>query len=354
MINRLFQDIIKKSVVEGFVLTGFSAVKGRAEASIPDGLNIVARSAQMRELVRAALQVAKVDCTVLLLGESGTGKEVLANLMHVQSARPGPLVKVNCGAIPETLLESELFGYEQGAFTGARKEGNAGKFEQAHRGTILLDEIGDLPLHLQVKLLRVLQEREIVRIGGSRPKKIDARIIASTNKDLYRMVQEGKFREDLFYRLNVIPLKIPPLRERKEDIMPLIYFFKRKFEKKYRIKRDCSSEVVRIFLSYDWPGNVRELENVIERIYVISAPNQLITPEMLIRDYLNINRQKHLAGAVSVHALTPLSTAVEEVERQLITMALSRFKTLKQVASALGVDESTISRKIKRLNISLR
>lgn len=334
-------------------MTGFAAVKDRTEDFIL-GNGIVAKSVEMRELVRTAVQVAKVDCTVLLLGESGTGKEELAKLIHDHSERPGPMVKVNCGAIPENLLESELFGYERGAFTGAKKEGNAGKFEEAHLGTILLDEIGDIPLHLQVKLLRVLQDKEIIRIGSSKARKIDTRVIAATNKDLYKMVLEGSFREDLYYRLNVIPLKIPPLRERREDIMPLIYFFKKKFEQKYKLKRDCSSEVVRIFMSYDWPGNVRELKNVIERIYVISDPHEMITPEMLIRDYLNINRQKHMTGAVSVHSITSLDAAVEEVERQLITMALSRFRTLKQVASVLKVDESTISRKIKKLNIPLR
>jgi len=335
-------------------LTGFATTKGHAEEDFSVHRSIVGRSAETKELVRTAMRVAKVDCTVLLLGESGTGKEVLAKIIHEQSQRPGPMVKVNCGAIPENLLESELFGYESGAFTGAKKEGYAGKFEQAHLGTIFLDEIGDVPLHLQVKLLRVLQEKEIVRIGGSTEKKVDTKVIAATNRDLYKMVIEGNFREDLYYRLSIIPIKIPPLRERKEDIMPLIYCFKKKFEQKYGVKRDCSSEVVRIFMSYDWPGNVRELENLIERIYVISAPSELFTPEMLIRDYLNINRQKHIAGAVSVHSLTSLSSAVEEVERQLITMALSRFRTLKQVASALGADESTISRKIKKLNIPLR
>jgi len=335
-------------------LASFTAATQHPGDTVLYHKDIVAQSTSMRELLRTAVQVARVDCTVLLLSESGTGKEVLAKLIHEQSGRPGPMIKVNCGAIPENLLESELFGYERGAFTGAKKEGNAGKFEQAHTGTIFLDEIGDIPLHLQVKLLRVLQEKEIVRIGGGSAKKVDTRVIAATNKDLYKMVLEGSFREDLYYRLNVIPLKIPPLRERREDIMPLIYFFKNKFEEKYKLKRDCSSKVIQIFMAYDWPGNVRELENVIERIYVISDPNQLISSEMLIRDYLNINRQNHLKGAVSVHSLTPLNTAVEEVERQLITMALNRFKTLKQVASALEVDESTISRKIKKLNIPLR
>lgn len=336
-------------------MTSFAATKHRPEDNHPiNNALIIAQSTKMKELLRTAKQVAKADCTVLLLGESGTGKEVLAKLIHQHSQRPGPLVIVNCGAIPETLLESELFGYEYGAFTGAKREGSTGKFEQAHQGTILLDEIGDLPLHMQVKLLRVLQEKEVLRIGSSKTKQIDTRVIAATNKNLYQMVQEGKFREDLFYRLNVIPLKIPPLKDRKADIMPLIYFFKKKFEQKYKHKMDCSAEVTRVFTSYDWPGNVRELENVIERIYVISVPNKLVTQEVLIRDYLNIHRQNQLAGTVSVRGLTSLKTAVEEVERQLITMALKEFRTLKQVAWALKVDESTISRKIKKLKISSR
>lgn len=322
--------------------------------NMPNQTTIVAQSAAMQDLIMTAMKVAKVGCTVLLLGESGTGKEVLAKLIHQHSERSGPLVKVNCGAIPETLLESELFGYEYGAFTGAKKGGSTGKFEQAHKGTILLDEIGELPLHLQVKLLRVLQEKVVTKIGGSKAQQIDTRIIAATNKNLFKMVQEGKFREDLFYRINVIPLQIPPLRERKEDIMPLIYYFKNKFEHKYRQKVDCSREVIRVFMSYDWPGNVRELENVIERIHVISTHGEIVTQEILIRDYLNIHRQKQLSETVSVHGIGSLKRAVEEVERQMLTLALKRFRTLKQVALALEVDESTVSRKLKKLNIPLR
>lgn len=305
-------------------------------------LGIVAKSPVMLELVKTALQVAKVDCTVLLQGESGTGKGIIANIIHQYSNRSKPMVKINCGAIPESLMESELFGYEHGAFTGARKEGKAGKFEEAHNGTIFLDEIGDLPLHLQVKLLRVLQDKEIVRVGGAEAKKVNTRVIAATNKDLHQMVLEGIFREDLFYRLNVIPLKVPPLRERREDIMPLILFFKNIFEEKYKVKRDCSNQVVKIFLSYDWPGNVREIENLIERIHVISDPMEVITPEILIKDYLNINRQKSEEKAVIVHRIISLKKANEELERQLLEMAVVKYKTLKQIALALDVSEATI------------
>jgi transcriptional regulator with PAS, ATPase and Fis domain len=191
-------------------------------------------------------------------------------------------------------------------------------------------------------------------LGEQKQKKINTRVIAATNKNLHSMVLEGKFREDLFYRLNVIPLKIPPLRERKEDIMPLILHFKRIFEKKYNTNRTCSKKVVQLFLSYDWPGNVRELENLIERIYVISDPIKIITPEILIKDYLNMNREHYTEKDVSVHRLTNLKKATEEVERQLIELAMTKFKTLKQIAEALGVSESTICRKLKKMNMNLQ
>ncbi|WP_051273428.1 sigma-54 interaction domain-containing protein [Desulfotruncus alcoholivorax] len=334
-------------------MTGVKLKKDFESCDYPFNLGIVAKSPVMMELVKTALQVAKVDCTVLLQGESGTGKEIIANIIHQYSNRNKPMVKINCGAIPESLLESELFGYERGAFTGARKEGKPGKFEEAHNGTIFLDEIGDLPLHLQVKLLRVLQDKEIVRVGGTEARKINTRVIAATNKDLQQMVLEGKFREDLFYRLNVIPLKVPPLRERREDIMPLIIYFKKVFEEKYNVRRDCSNQVVKIFLSYDWPGNVRELENLIERIYVISDPMEVITPEILIKDYLNINRQKSDEKDVTVHRIITLKKANEELERQLLEMAVEKYKTLKQIARALDVSEATICRKLKKMKIIL-
>jgi transcriptional regulator with PAS, ATPase and Fis domain len=335
-------------------MINLAATKKYEPNNINNTEDIVVCSSVMKELFRTAVQVAKADCTVLLLGESGTGKEVIAKVVHKHSNLSGPMIKINCGAIPENLLESELFGYEQGAFTGAKLNGKPGKFEEAHNGTIFLDEIGDLPLHLQVKLLRVLQEKEITRVGSAKPRQINARVIAATNKDLYNMVREGRFREDLFYRLNVIPLTIPPLRERREDIMPLILHFKKKHEKKYKTKRNCSSEVIRLFISYDWPGNVRELENLIERLIVILDPAELITPEILMRDYLNINRLQYMETDISVHRLTTLQDATEKMERQLIMMAMSKFKTLKEIADVLDVDKSTICRKLKKLNISLK
>lgn len=316
----------------------------------PEDQIFIGNSQFMKELTKKIKQLATFDCTVLLMGESGTGKEVFANSIHKHSNKSGSMVKINCGAIPENLLESELFGYDQGAFTGAKTGGKPGKFEEADNGTLFLDEIGDMPLHLQVKLLRVLQEKEITRVGGSKTRQINTRIIAATNKNLYSMVQEGKFREDLFYRLNVVPITIPPLRERRDDIMPLILHFKKTYQKKYQTRRNCSPEVVKLFLSYDWPGNVREMENLVERLLVIMDPLEAITPKTLIKDYLSMSRM-HLEKDVSVHRLITLKDATDKVESQLINMAASRFKTLKEMADALGVDQSTICRKLKQFNI---
>ncbi|HVJ48313.1 sigma-54 interaction domain-containing protein [Desulfitobacterium sp.] len=310
---------------------------------------IVANSGAMFDIVRLVNQIAPLDCTVLILGESGVGKEIVAKLIHENSAvRDGPFIKVNCGAIPENLLESEFFGYEYGAFTGAQKNGMPGKFELAHNGTILLDEIGDLPLHLQVKLLRVLQDHEVVRIGGNFTRTVNIRVIAATNRNLAEMVQQGNFREDLYYRLNVVPLWIPPLKERREDIMPLIRHFKRKFQIKYGIERNCSSEVTKVFQAYDWPGNVRELENTVERLYVMPEFGTGITADILVQQYLNSNWMQQGDGLVTIQKLGLLKQAVKEVEKKMIIMAIERFGTAKQAATFLGIDESTLSRKLRR------
>jgi PAS domain S-box-containing protein len=243
--------------------------------------DVVARSPGTKRVLEMAAQVAKVDSTVLITGESGVGKEVIANIIHQLGQRSeGPLIKVNCGAIPETLLESELFGYEAGAFTGARKQGKPGMFEMARKGTLFLDEIGDISVNLQVKLLRALQDFNIVRVGGLKPIAIDARIIAATNKNLVEMVKTGAFRDDLYYRLNVVSIEIPPLRERKEDIPLLTLQFVEKINKKYNFNKHISAEVLDVFLVYSWPGNVRELENVIERMLVMTQDEEIHTEHL--------------------------------------------------------------------------
>lgn len=236
----------------------------------------IGQSPAIKEILSIINKLSKTDSTVLIMGESGTGKELVAKMIHQKSTRATkPFIPVNCGAIPSELLESELFGHEKGAFTGAVYS-RPGRFELAHEGTIFLDEIGDMPLHLQVKILRVIQERTFERIGSTKPLHVNVRIIAATNKNLENEVKEGKFREDLYWRLNVVPLLIPPLRERKEDIPILCEYFINKFSEKFGYELKIKSDAFDLLLNYHWPGNVRELENLIERLYVLSE-NGVIT-----------------------------------------------------------------------------
>lgn len=312
---------------------------------------LIFNSPKMQELINTALRLAQVDSTVLLLGESGVGKEVVATIIHSNSTRKGgPFIAVNCGAVPEGLLESELFGYEKGAFTGANRDGKAGMFELANKGTLFLDEIGDTPKDFQVKLLRAIQEREIMRVGGSKPIPVNVRIIAATNRDLEALVRDGKFREDLYFRLNVVPLHIYPLRERKEDIIPLAFSFMRKFSKAYKIKKDFAPGAYDALLRYDWPGNVRELENIIERL-MVTTPDQIITAEnissCLFRD------QSGYSPEITVKGILPLKEAVTQVEKQLILNALKEYGSTYKAAKVLKVDQSTIVRKFNKYNNSL-
>lgn len=252
--------------------------------------SIKTNSSSIMECIKLSKKVAKSDLTVLITGESGTGKELFAQSIHNASLRKnGPFVAINCAAVPESLLESELFGYESGAFTGARKEGKAGLFEQANMGTIFLDEIGDMPLTLQARLLRVLQERQVMRIGSDRLINVDIRIIAATNKNLIKMIEKGQFREDLFYRINVLPINIPPVRERKEDIIPLIKCY---MERKKDIK--LSDEVVEVLMNYSWPGNIREIQNVASYINIMSNNEEVLLsdlPYYLINYNVDFNKE---------------------------------------------------------------
>lgn len=311
-----------------------------------DNRGIIIRSELMKKAVTLALRVANVDSTVLIQGESGTGKEIIASIIHQSSKRKtGPFIKVNCGAIPESLLESELFGYESGAFTGANKTGKAGIFELANDGTLFLDEIGELPVHLQVKLLRVLQEKEFMRIGGQKTIKFNGRIITASNRDLESMVTEGTFREDLFFRLNVIPIVVPPLRERKEDIIPLLKHFQNEFSKRHEIKKDIAPQTISYLLDYNWPGNVRELINIMERI-MVTAPGSVIMPEDLPKQIVEGGRQ---TGLISIKGILPLKSAVQEVEKQLIRNAIEKYGSTYKAAQVLKVDQSTVVRKMNRL-----
>lgn len=248
---------------------------------------IIADSYEMKLVIEKAIRIARLDTTVLLTGESGTGKEIIANLIYKNSNRfEKPFIKVNCAAIPETLMESEFFGYEKGAFTGASEQGKKGFFELANEGTLFLDEIGELSIPMQSKLLRVLQEKEIMRIGGKETIPIDVRIIAATNINLKKAIEEGKFRDDLYYRLNIIPIDIPPLRERKEDIGKLTRYFVEKFNREYKLNKNISDDVIELLEAYHWPGNVRELKNIIERVVVgFDGPN--ITRFQVQRQLIN-------------------------------------------------------------------
>ncbi|MCX7780119.1 MAG: sigma 54-interacting transcriptional regulator [Negativicutes bacterium] len=310
--------------------------------------DIVAKSAAMRRVIELAIRVSQVDSTVIVTGESGVGKEVVVKKIHQMSnRRDKSLIKINCGAIPENLLETELFGYEGGAFTGAKKEGKPGMFELASGGTLFLDEIGDLPLNLQVKLLRVLQEHEIVRVGGVRPIKVNARIIAATNKDLAQMVAKGSFREDLFYRLNVVNIVIPPLRSRKEDLPPLINMILQKINDKYKLNKRLAPSVAERLYNYHWPGNIRELENVLERVAVL-VNDDLIQVDHL-PDFLQTSEKK--TAPVILNRIIPLKHAIEETELQLIKKALREYGTTRKVAKILEVNQSTIVRKMQQYRI---
>ncbi len=308
----------------------------------------IAGSKAMRRVVSLVQKVAKVDSNILIMGETGVGKEMAARSVHNCSRRmDGPFIKLNCGAIPEHLLESELFGYESGAFTGAKKEGKIGLIELADCGTLLLDEVADLPITMQVKLLRVLEERLVMRVGGTKSKKVDFRLIAATNKNLEQMVKKQKFREDLFYRLNVIPVVIPPLRERKEDIIPFILFFLDKFNKKYDMAKEISPEVIQSLLKYEWPGNIRELENTIERLMVTTDSNIIQIEEMKQNTGINI-----VGSFEDEKSPKALGTVLEETERNLIYQAFKNCKTTREMADVLGISQSAVVRKIKKYGFS--
>lgn len=298
---------------------------------------IIYRSLCMSKIIELSLKLANVDSTVLITGESGTGKELIAKLIHKQGKSASKaFIKINCAAIPEQLLESELFGYVGGAFTGAKKEGKPGLFELAHNGTLFLDELGEMPLLLQAKLLRAIQEKEVVRVGSTKAIEVNVKIIAATNRNLEKMVRESTFREDLYYRLMVVPIHLPPLRERKEDITLLVKFFVEKLNIRFDFNRRISSQLVDKLTEYSWPGNVRELENIIERMMIISAEDELsvnLLPETM--------RQR----AVFPKRGTKLKDAVAQTEAYILNETYNEYKSWQKVAEVLGVDRTTIFRK---------
>lgn len=301
----------------------------------------------MQVIQQQALRIARVDSLVLLLGESGVGKDMFATTIHRNSLRKaGPFVRVNCGAIPENLIESELFGYEAGAFTGAARKGKQGLFELANQGTLFLDEIAELPFSLQVKLLNVIQERSFYRVGGSQLVHVDVRIIAATNKNLEEMVKTGRFRQDLYYRLNVVPIRIPPLRKRREDLPALILNFLNFFNQKYEQNRQLSSEVFRLLLNYDWPGNVREVENMMERLVVIGEGDIIYAYDLPIDFQRREDNDEIMSNCVQ-NSIS-LAEATRRFEQKLIRDSYAIYKSTTKVAEVLGVDRSTILRKLNK------
>ncbi|TCP30195.1 PAS domain S-box-containing protein [Scopulibacillus darangshiensis] len=307
---------------------------------------VVYQSNEMKEVFQLAAKVAPVDSTVLIAGETGVGKGVMARYIHQEGNRNNnKIIEINCGAIPENLIESELFGYEKGAFTGANKAGKKGVIELADGGTLFLDEVADLSLNVQVKLLQFLQDSCFRRVGGNEPIHVNTRIIAATNQDLPQLVKEKKFREDLFYRLNVVPMMIPPLRHRKDDIAVLVDHFLTQLNLKYQMNKRISDDVYQYLLRYHWPGNVRELENLIERL-VVTCEGSKVTIEGL-PTYL-IDYKSHIQEGIVVKDIIPLKQAVEDLERQLVTQAYLKYKNTYKCAEALQVNQSTVVRKIKK------
>ncbi|MEA4925219.1 MAG: sigma 54-interacting transcriptional regulator [Syntrophomonadaceae bacterium] len=311
--------------------------------------NFIAESRQSKDVIDLIVRVGKADSTVLIQGESGVGKEIVARELHKHSPRCNlPYIKINCTTIPENLLESELFGYESGAFTGAKKGGKSGIFELANQGSLFLDEIGEIPLHIQVKLLRVLQESEFTRVGGTKPIKVDVRVIAATNRNLNKMVAAGSFREDLFYRLNVIPIYVSPLRERKEEIAPLVRHFLKMFNEKYSFNKTITASALGLLMDYDWPGNIRELRNVIERAVVTSTTTVIDNFSFLTQD----GDEKHENRDTDCRPVN-LKHEVEEFEKQMILKYVEKYGSLRKAAHSLGASKTTLWRKASQYGIHL-
>jgi DNA-binding NtrC family response regulator len=315
--------------------------------------NIIGKSKEMREIFKVVRQVADSKTTILVTGDSGTGKELISRAIHYHSPRKNkPFVTINCAAIPETLIESELFGHEKGAFTNAYEK-KIGRFEMAHSGSLFLDEIGELSLSTQSKILRFLEEREFTRVGGGKNIKVDVRLIAATNKRLEESIKNGTFREDLYYRINVVPIDVPPLRNRKEDI-PLLagHFIKKFYEENRKGPQEMSKEAMDLLASYDWPGNVRELENLIERVMALSTAATITVEDLPVnvRENVRISRLKDavLWGEIS------LIKAVEEFEKDIIIDGMRRTNYVQsQAATRLGISRRILKYKLDKLKIDL-
>ncbi|HFR6574303.1 TPA: sigma-54 interaction domain-containing protein, partial [Shigella sonnei] len=334
--------------------TSFSVANAPDEPHIEQ---LVGECRVMRQLKRLISRIAPSPSSVMVVGESGTGKEVVARAIHKLSGRRNkPFIAINCAAIPEQLLESELFGYVKGAFTSASANGKTGLIQAANTGTLFLDEIGDMPLMLQAKLLRAIEAREILPIGASSPIQVDIRIISATNQNLAQFIAEGKFREDLFYRLNVIPITLPPLRERQEDIELLVHYFLHLHTRRLgSVYPGIAPDVVEILRKHRWPGNLRELSNLMEYLVNVVPSGEVIDSTLLPPNLLNngTTEQSDVTEVSEAHLSLDDAggTALEEMEKQMIREALSRHNSKKQVADELGIGIATLYRKIKKYEL---
>src|SRR6266540_2299423 len=323
-----------------------------AQGDIYDFDRIIGSSGALERVLAVVRKVAKSNTTVLVRGETGTGKELIAGAVHHNSHRAARnFIKVNCAALQENLLESELFGHEKGAFTGADKQ-RIGRFEQADGGTLFLDEIGDMSANTQAKILRVLQEHEFERLGGTRTIRVDVRLIAATNRDLPQMVANGQFREDLYYRLNVVSIDMPPLRERKDDIIPLSMWFVRRFSNELKKKLNgFDSEAQKMLVRYNWPGNIRELENAVERAALLAEGSLIKGEDLRLGDFASSSGNPDAATVVKI---PPTGIALEEIERQALLEALKMSNWVqKDAAELLNISPRVMNYKIKTLNIEM-
>ncbi len=314
---------------------------------IIDVPEIIVKDRNMLQTVMTALKVAKVNTTVLLMGETGAGKGLIAKLIHKNSPRAHKkFIQVNCGAIPRNLMESELFGYERGSFTGALKSGKMGVFELANNSTLFLDEISELNLDMQVKLLKVLEDNVVTRIGGEEPIPINVRIIAACNQDLKEMVNKGLFREDLYYRLNIIPIVIPPLRERRDDIIPLCLNFLNEYNSKYNMNKYFTTSALDSLMEYSWPGNVRELRNLVERLVIVSQDNKI--DESTLPGYITNRKENRVVDILeNEYEGMGLKEATEKFQKKLILRAIEKQGSRRKAAEYLNVDPATVTRKLK-------
>jgi transcriptional regulator with PAS, ATPase and Fis domain len=321
----------------------YSTQLGQLRQQYQKDLKIVGNSLAIKKVLTTVEKISKFDANVLLTGESGVGKTMIAEAIHALSQRNDqPFISINCGAIPENLLESELFGYEKGAFTGANQDGKPGMIELAHKGVLFLDEIGDLPTHMQVKLLKVIQDKKVTRVGGVKEKQVDFRLIAATNKDINKLIEENKFREDLYYRLNVISIHIPPLRERREDIFYLVTHFVKKYNEIYKVNHVFSNKAMDYLESYAWHGNTREIENLVERM-VITADDYIITEDMLPQ---SIYKKETIDNYNFKNK--SLKEILEYVEKQVILDSYKEYRTTTRVAEALGISQPSVSIKLNK------